>query len=224
MSMPVDTPPLIRPHDLLKLRRSPLAAQAPAWAQDAFSASPYAVVRRAPPTAGQIAIGLRGTARHERLGAWADIQDIETIITPEDLRALAPPLARHGLAPFVLLRHLAKAACLASYEWGPTGSTGFELATGVATVSASSDLDLVIRTRCALQRGTAAALHAHLQAHAASVGIRIDAQLETPAGAIALAEWATDTPRVMLRTPNGPRLIADPWTIDSVDHCTPGAA
>lgn len=94
MSMPVDTPPLIRPHDLLKLRRSPLAAQAPAWAQDAFSASPYAVVRRAPPTAGQIAIGLRGTARHERLGAWADIQDIETIITPEDLRALAP----HSLA------------------------------------------------------------------------------------------------------------------------------
>ena len=41
--------------------------------------------------------------------------------------------------------------------------------------------------------------------------VRIDVLLETPAGAVALAEYARGKSVVMLRSPQGPRLVADPW-------------
>ena len=40
---------------------------------------------------------------------------------------------------------------------------------------------------------------------------RVDLQLETPAGAIALREWAGPAPQVLLKTAHGPRLVSDPW-------------
>jgi phosphoribosyl-dephospho-CoA transferase len=50
-----------------------------------------------------------------------------------------------------------------------------------------------------------------LQALAQRIGIRVDVQLETPAGGVALAEWAAGKARVMVRHASGPQLIADPW-------------
>jgi len=79
------------------------------------------------------------------------------------------------------------------------------------TVSASSDLDLLIRTPEKLSRDAAAHLLDRLQALAHQAGIRVDAQLETPAGGVALVEWAAGKIRVMARHARGPQLIADPW-------------
>ena len=83
------------------------------------------------------------------------------------------------------------------------------------TVTATSDLDLLIRTPRTLSRERATQMLTELELHAQHAGIRVDVQLETPAGGIALAEWAAGKPRVMARHAQGPQLIADPWAAPS---------
>ncbi len=106
---------------------------------------------------------------------------------------------------------------LAGFVWGPTGSTGFELATQAPTVTLSSDLDLLIRAPEKLSHDTAIQLLNQLQTIAQRAGIRVDAQLETPAGGVALAEWAAGKARAMARHARGPQLVTDPWAPAHVD-------
>lgn len=93
-----------------------------------------------------------------------------------------------------------------TYTWGPIGSVGFELASGAPTVGVCSDLDLLIRMERPLDCKSARQLSLRL----AEVPVRVDVQLETPSGAIALAEYARGEPSVMLRTYDGPRLVSNP--------------
>ena len=95
------------------------------------------------------------------------------------------------------------------YRWGPGGGVGFEIATGVATATSSSDLDLILRQNHRLGRDEAIDLRAVLAEAAAPA--RIDVLLETPRGGVSLADLAARPPQVLLRTPDGPRLSADPW-------------
>jgi phosphoribosyl-dephospho-CoA transferase len=90
--------------------------------------------------------------------------------------------------------------------WGPTGSVGFELATGVAVASSTSDLDVVVRAPEPWSVENARDIEDNL----APLPTRVDVQLDTPAGAVMLAEY-TRGGRVLLRTPEGPRLTCDPW-------------
>jgi phosphoribosyl-dephospho-CoA transferase len=202
-----------QPHDLLKLRRLRHDDSEPSWVRDAFARVPFAVVRRAQAAAGFIAIGVRGDTRQQRYGAWADAGDVEAAATPEELLDVGPSGERRAFPAFVALNTLrSNAATLAAFRWGPTGSVGFELATGFPAVTSSSDLDLLVRAPIRLTHETAAALLSELQAYAGRGGIRIDAQVETPAGGVALAELAADKLRVMARHSEGPRLVADPWS------------
>ena len=91
--------------------------------------------------------------------------------------------------------------------WGPTGSMGFELASRTPSVTTASDLDLVLRALAELPRETARSL----VAACATMPIPIDAQVETPTGSVALAEYASGAARVLLRTSDGARLVANPW-------------
>jgi phosphoribosyl-dephospho-CoA transferase len=202
-----------RPHDLLRLQRLRQFEGEPAWVRESFERAPYAVVRRALAADGFVAIGLRGVERSQRYGTWAHLDEIETAVPPEAL-ALRNPLAeRKALLPFAALSTLQSdtAGALVEFVWGPTGSTGFELATQTPTVTLSSDLDLLIRAAEKLSHVSAVQLLNYLQTIAQCAGIRVDAQLETPAGGVALAEWAADKARVMVRHARGPQLIADPW-------------
>jgi phosphoribosyl-dephospho-CoA transferase len=201
-----------RPHDLLRLARLPALDGEPAWVRDAVSRAPFAVVRRVQAAAGFVAIGIRGETRAHRYGTWAEAADVERAYTPEALAAHEPAAGRAGLPAFVALAALRSApGRLVQFAWGPAGSAGFELATQVPTVGASSDLDLLIRTPEKLSISLAQQLLAELHMHAQRAGTRLDAQLETPAGGITLAELAADKPRVMVRTACGPRLVDDPW-------------
>ncbi|MFM0019779.1 malonate decarboxylase holo-ACP synthase [Paraburkholderia azotifigens] len=206
-------------HDIVRLRQLESFDNEPAWVRDAFVRAPFAVVRRAQAAAGLVAVGLRGAARNERYGTWARSDDIEAVFRPEALLASSLDSAlrvadRAALPVFVALDVLRRdASCFGSFIWGPTGSVGFELATGKPTATAASDLDLLIRTPNHLSRDEAQRFLAKLDEHAARAGIRIDAQLETPAGGVALAEYACGKPRVMARHASGPRLVADPWAL-----------
>jgi len=202
-----------RPHDLLRLRRLPACDDEPAWVRAAFERAPYAVVRRAVAAAGVVAVGVRGAGRAQRYGTWAEAGDIESVVPPEALLQAEPLAGRDALRPFAALAVLRSdaAGALAGFAWGPTGSAGFELAARVPTVTESSDLDLLIRAPEPLTRDIARALLDQLHTLAARAGIRVDAQLETPAGGGALAEWAAGKARVMARDASGPQLIANPW-------------
>ncbi len=46
---------------------------------------------------------------------------------------------------------------------------------------------------------------------------RIDLQLQTPAGGVALREWAEGRPRVLAKGSEAPLLLEDPWRIAEVE-------
>ncbi|MCX4150551.1 malonate decarboxylase holo-ACP synthase [Paraburkholderia madseniana] len=202
-----------QPHDLLRLHRLPQFDGEPPWVRGSFERAPYAVVRRALAADGFLAIGLRGTERSQRYGTWVHRDDIEIAVPPEALARRSPLASRNALPTFAALAALRRdtASALAGFVWGPTGSAGFELATQTLTVTFSSDLDLLIRAPEKLSHHAAIQLLDYLQATAQRAGIRVDAQLETPAGGVALAEWAADKARVMARHARGPQLVTDPW-------------
>jgi phosphoribosyl-dephospho-CoA transferase len=112
------------------------------------------------------------------------------------LSALA--IAQEKLAGFPLL-------------WGPTGSVGFELATGLATATPASDLDLLIRAPERLSTAKAEVLLERLSA----APCRVDVQLETPTGAVSIAEYARGEKPILVRQTGGPVLVDDPWDPDS---------
>jgi phosphoribosyl-dephospho-CoA transferase len=208
-----------RPHDLLRLRRLDSLDDEPAWVRDAFERAPYAVVRRALAAEGFVAIGVRGAERAQRYGTWVHADDIVGVVSPESLSQMRPDAERDVLPAFLALMSLQRdqSGPLSGFVWGPTGGTGFELATHSPTVNEASDLDLLIRVPEPPALNVASALLEQLQTLSARIGVRIDAQLETPAGGVALAEWAAGKAHVLARHASGPRLIADPWVAVAQD-------
>lgn len=193
-----------RPHDLLRLTGTDgLRDTLPGWARASLTASPWGVVRRAPHPPGRVPIGVRGPERWQRHAALVPAHAVSRRLAPEELAGRRP--RRSALAAALS----AVAALLAAEDlmWGPVGSVGFELATGRPATHAGSDLDLLIRAPCGLERTRAARLAAAL----AGLPVRIDCQLETPSGGVGLTEWARSSGPVMARTDHGPRLVRDPW-------------
>lgn len=201
----------LKPHDLLRIAPSSWS-DAPAWVEAALIRAPFAVVRRAPFSNGRIPIGLRGSTRSERFGTWVDENQVLNTTKPEDLLAIEP---RRDLPAFALLRQIIPICSATALPWGPTGSAGFELASGMPTLSETSDLDLVIRMPTPMRETDATALFDTLTQAARTQHIRIDIQAETPNGAFSLAEYARPHRHILLRHADGPRLVADPWHDDA---------
>lgn len=105
------------------------------------------------------------------------------------------------------LRSLADDLDRCGLPWGPTGSTGFCLATKTSLLRHDSDLDLRIRASSPLTRDEVEYL-GHL---ADRVACRLDIQIETGSGGFALNEWRARRGQVLLKTNHGPILTADPW-------------
>jgi phosphoribosyl-dephospho-CoA transferase len=187
----------------------------PAWVSASLIQAHWVVVRRVSTPAGFIPVGVRGRTRGERFAALLAQDDVAAYVTPEDLAA-----ARGW-------RHLSRARWVGSLRvldavdelfasldlvWGPTGSVGFELATGVAVAGTASDLDVVVRAPEPWPLENAREIADRLN----RLPARVDAQLDVPSGAVTLAEYACGG-RVLLRTPGGPRLTRDPWREAATD-------
>ncbi|WP_322979567.1 malonate decarboxylase holo-ACP synthase [Pseudomonas sp. C11] len=199
-----------RPHDLLwGLRPEQLPQEAPAWARAALGGHVPVVVRRAPAESGWVAVGIRGAAREQRYATWMCLSDISRLVTPQAV-ARAGRWRNHAQSHWPALRALSELAPrldALGLAWGVTGSLGFELASGIAAAHPDSDLDLSLRAPYHLPREWARTLCRLLD----EAPGRVDLQLETPYGAVALREWAGEAPRVLLKTQHGPLLISDPW-------------
>lgn len=205
-----------RPHDLLWVTsRKALISDAalPGWAISGRLAHAPVVVRRArPEDPALVPIGLRGETRSQRWRAYVHRDAVLRVVRPETLaasRAWQNRLTLQRFAAIAALHELAPRLDSTGLCWGPTGSTGFTLATGLTVLHAGSDLDLVVRAPAPLTPAQAAALCAVL----AGSPCRVDMQVDTGHGAFSFAEWAGGQGRVLLKTDTGPLLTGDPWQV-----------
>lgn len=194
-----------RPHDLLwGMTPAQLPADAPDWARQVLIAGQPVVVRRAMVASGQIAVGVRGSSRDQRFATVMAVSSILRCVRPEDLVEALPTSALPALEALASIKPRLDDLGLC---WGVTGSVGYQLATGLSVANANSDLDLLLRTPREFARHQARELQQLLD----EASCRVDLQLETPAGAIALREWAGDSARVLLKCASGARLVGNPW-------------
>jgi phosphoribosyl-dephospho-CoA transferase len=182
----------------------------PAWVERSLQEAPFVVVRRANLFDGMIPVGVRGSLRQQRSAAYLAPESIRNRITPEQLAANRGWLANartEAIAGLKVLPGIEEKLANLPLAYGPTGSIGFELASGLPTATSTSDLDLLIRApeRLPMQ------LAQELITIFSGSPCRVDAQLETPRGAVSLAEYASGQTPLLLRQNDGPILVDDPW-------------
>lgn len=192
-------------HDLLwGMTPVQLPADAPSWVIESVSAGQPVVVRRALSEANQIAVGVRGRLREQRYATSMAIEAIQRRVQPEALCHVSIDRDLPAVRALDQLRPLLDGC---GWVWGVSGSAGFELASGFAALHERSDLDLILRTPQPLSRARAQELVNILD----TAACRVDMQLQTPLGAVALREWARPARRVLLKNAHQACLVIDPW-------------
>lgn len=221
--LPAAPPPcqavaVFRPHDLLWTQDwhgLVFADPVPPWAVQARNAGQPAVVVVRRDRTGDPAllpVGLRGVDRSQRLGALLQRAAVAHWVSPEKLaRAPAPgwPPDPGAAKVFATLERISPLLDASGLVWGPTGSLGYTLATGLPALHCGSDIDLLVRAPSPLSAPQARLLHAA----AASDGCRVDLQVDTGRGGFSFTEWSRGG-AVLLKTDVGPFLTADPWGRD----------
>lgn len=183
------------------------------WINEAVKWAPFVVVRRAPLINDIVPVGIRGTNRSQRCAATILCSSIVETIMPKQLaEGKLWRTNKHIRETHIFKTLEAVDSILESYSmtWGPTGSVGFELASGVQTVTPTSDLDIIIRVPSFLAVKTAKDITKELL----TVPTKVDLQLETPKGSVALTEYARGDSPILVRTSIGPRLVKNPWSED----------
>ncbi|WP_323165024.1 malonate decarboxylase holo-ACP synthase [Pseudomonas atacamensis] len=192
-------------HDLLwGMTPAQLPADAPAWAIAALAAGQPVVVRRALSEKGLVAVGVRGVLREQRLATFMPLDSIACRVSPE---ALCQVECERDLPVMQALKQLRPMLDDCGWVWGVSGSVGFELASGFRAMHAASDLDLILRAPQMITRNQACKL---VELFDQAV-CRVDMQLQTPFGAVALREWASGSARVLLKNAHQAALVTNPW-------------
>jgi phosphoribosyl-dephospho-CoA transferase len=212
----MEATPNVLPHDLLKIGSAADLCSAqplPAWAYRSLETDCWVVVRRSLPYKGMVPVGVRGFSREQRFAAYLPIQAVLDRVTPEQLvRHRAWRRVRRGrdLPAFQALDLVCQIMSGFDLSWGPTGSVGFEIATGFPAATPNSDLDLLIRAPHELPPDLCRRLSAELRER---LPVRSDALIETGIGAIALVEFAHGSLPIVFRSSTGPKFVYRPWEI-----------
>jgi phosphoribosyl-dephospho-CoA transferase len=196
----------IRAHDLLRIDSAGVSAlsRVATFSSMPLKDFPFVVVRRTRQKEGLIPVGIRGRERHERCASWVNALHIIERIPPESIDPLTPlPLLPAFDAFFELKRRWRDMRL----TWGPSGSVGFELVSGCNVVHNKSDLDLVIRSATPLPTDLMQLL-VEVENY---LPCAIDLQIETPHGSFVAREYMNASFQCLLRTIDGPRLVANPW-------------
>jgi phosphoribosyl-dephospho-CoA transferase len=209
---------LPRVHDMILLRsRSmvPSDREHPSWPAPTLGGAPWVVVRRGRSSKETIAIGVRGVARHERWAGYVDTAQVLMRKGPEQLRSQLIAGSRRGIPAFQGLTFLEEQLNRMDLEWGPGGSVGFELASGEATVTDRSDLDLVLFAPEPFGRMAALRLWKEIS----TSPCKVDVLVEAPYCGFSLEEYAAGrSDKLLLRTESGRMLGNDPW-LDRDPRC-----
>ena len=192
-------------HDLLwGMTVNFLTEDAPLWVKEVLQRGDPVVVRRAITSVDQVAVGVRGQFRHQRYAGQMPRSAISRQLKPEALTHVDTKQFEHLAERLQTISSIMKnfSGC-----WGYTGSFGFELATGVKTVTQQSDIDLLIRAEQPFEKKQAIELLETFQ----QAGLNVDIQLQLPQGGLALKEWAGNSGKVLLKRPDGAVLVENPW-------------
>jgi len=129
---------------------------------------------------------------------------------PDQLRLILAEDSRRTLQAFRSLSYLESHLVGLNMSWGPGGSVGYELASGVAAVHVDSDLDFIFSAPQRLDITEAQDLWRMIR----SAPGKVDALVETPLCGFSLEEFVTASPRKMLlRTSDGRILGSNPWNL-----------
>ena len=192
-------------HDLLwGMTPEQLPADAPSWVIESIRADQPVVVRRAMSAPDQIAVGVRGRLREQRYATLMSVDAIQRRVRPEDLCHLSIDRNLPAVHALAQLRPMLDGC---DWVWGVSGSAGFELASGFQALHEGSDLDLILRTPQPLERSQAQEILRLLDASFC----KVDMQLQTPFGAVALREWAGPSKRILLKNASEACLVTNPW-------------
>ena len=174
-------------------------------------------MRRAAVSTDRVAVGVRGATRTERYAAWIRRCDIVQVLSAEALRwwEILPPLPA-----FESLRTVEQRWSGIGLAWGPLGGVGFAIAADLSAVHEESDLDLLLRMPAQLQ----AAEVERLMESLVGLSVRVDVQVQTPYGYVALAELAQGRSKVLLcKTCGDVALVTNPWQSSAPQASVPGA-
>ena len=197
-------------HDLIRMHPASFTSvDAPAWVNQRLRARPWVVVRRARAPMSMIAVGVRGDTRNERWGGYAHQSAIQQIVEPDELlRVFRASTAANKTLPIQLLEKVIERWQGLTLPWGPTGSVGFELASGYRVTTPHSDLDIAIR---APQRLSVELAHS-LWERVTGLRPKVDVRIETSECGFALEEYVRrPSTRILLHYPGGARVGDDPW-------------
>lgn len=193
----------LRPHDLLRIpSEAQLCRKGPAWLSHALREAPWVVVRRARCAPGYVPVGVRGASRSHRHATVIEVGTVTEVLSPPELVDRVDRLPE--LAVSSALHQAAALLTPTGLRWGPAGSVGFTLATGVSAVTASSDLDLVLT----VDEVPPLAMLADLREAFRELPARVDCQLDLPIGGVALDDLLDTAEKVLVRTADGPSLMS----------------
>ena len=199
----------MEPHDLLRVAAIEPSQSPPGWVGRSLARAPWVVVRRAPVRDGLIPVGVRGARRDQRFACHVRAAAVLERLSPSQLLARSGDLP--GDAPIcralTAVEHILHEH-LGNVTWGPGGSVGFQLATGVPTIHPDSDLDLVVHCPQPPSRTDARALQRRVRHTAVPDRLPDDhVTRRTAAGRV-----GRDGHRGGPEDAGGPVLTRDPWT------------
>ena len=173
---------------------------------------PWVVVRRGRILDGLIPVGVRGSQRHERCAGFTRLSEVLETRRPDQLRLLLAEDSRRALQAFRTLSYLESHLVGLDMSWGPGGSVGYELASGIPAGLADSDLDFILFAPRKLEITEAQDLWRMIS----SAPGKVDALVETPFCGFSLEEFVTTSPRkILLRTSDGRILGSNPWNLSN---------
>jgi len=205
----------LRPHDLVRISGVEDLFQGlpfpgpedttPHWVKESLQLAPWIVIRRAVGKDGLIPVGVRGRERGLRFATWLSPDKILNVISPAMLISSSNwKMTYPNDLPRTIqsLRSITPFLQASVCSWGPAGSVAFELATGIPSIKAASDLDLVLEMPKPV---TVPAARSLLTVMEALSSVRLDIQMNTPAGAVALKEYCK-AGKVLVKTALAPVL------------------
>jgi phosphoribosyl-dephospho-CoA transferase len=171
---------------------------------------PWVVVRRGRIADGLIPVGVRGGQRHERCAGFTGLSEVLEARRPDQLRLMLAEDSRRALQAFRTLSYLESHLVGLDLTWGPGGSVGYELASGMLAVRADSDLDFILFAPRKLEITEAQDLWRMIS----SAPGKVDALVETPFCGFSLEEFVTTRSRkILLRANDGRILGSNPWNL-----------
>ncbi|MFM2484631.1 malonate decarboxylase holo-ACP synthase [Celerinatantimonas yamalensis] len=203
--------PRYAPHDLVWIESADALSfdsNLPQWVRQAWQCDKPLVIRRDINPTGKIAAGIRGKLRSQRYACWIDTDAIIDVLSPETLIEQRYWQRYEWNDVPVIESLIALSTMHWPLPWGVTGSCAYSLASHEMVMRAESDLDLRIVTPTEPDLSQFSELLALIK----TLKVRVDIQLETPAGGVALNEWIKRANQLLVKSAHGPFLSPNPWT------------